>query len=76
MPIGVSVDAGDRWRIGVAAVVPGGTAAVLARNRFNRPPAPGAQYFLMRLVVTRPGPTHKRQVNGPVAGAQRHTGAL
>jgi hypothetical protein len=41
------------WRISVQSATPDATAQVLAANPFNAPPAPGRQFFIVRVRATR-----------------------
>jgi hypothetical protein len=52
LPIGTSVTLDGGWSTYVASVTPDATAAVLAENQFNSPPAAGRQFFIARVVAT------------------------
>jgi hypothetical protein len=55
VPVGSPATLGDGWRIAVTRVVPNATGLVLAENRFNEPPAPGREFFLVRISATYTG---------------------
>jgi hypothetical protein len=48
------------WTASVVSVTPDATAAVLAENMFNDPPAPGRQFFIARVSATYTGPGSSR----------------
>lgn len=51
-PLGAVVDLGDGWRMKVEGSTPDATAAVMAENQFNDPPASGNQFFIARVTAT------------------------
>lgn len=51
-PLGTSV-ANNEWEVTVNSVDPDATAAVLAENQFNEPPADGNVYLLANVTITR-----------------------
>jgi hypothetical protein len=55
VPRGQSARLADGWRITVTGVIPDATAIVLAENRFNDPPEPGKQFFMVRITATYTG---------------------
>src|SRR6266536_5860382 len=57
VPLGAPVDetfsfSNEHWRFRIVSTQPNATAAVMAENQFNDPPAPGNQFFLATLEVT------------------------
>ena len=50
--IGTPVDLTGSWRVTVVSVTPDATAAVMAANQFNDPPAAGRQFFIARVSAT------------------------
>jgi Ca2+-binding RTX toxin-like protein len=54
-PVGTPVPLGDGWTMRVVGTTPNATAAVLAENMFNDPPAPGFQFFIVRVQATYTG---------------------
>ena len=51
VPLGVASRVGD-WTITVLGIEPNGTQQVLQKNQFNKPPAPGKQFFLVQVSAT------------------------
>jgi len=51
LPPGIAAAVGD-WEVAVLAATPDATDAVLARNRYNDPPAPGRVYTMVRIAAT------------------------
>jgi len=45
----------DGWSLDVVSAQPDATAVVLAENQFNKPPAPGNQFYLVTVNVVRTG---------------------
>lgn len=68
IPRGTSADTGDGWRITVLSVTPNATAAVLAANRYNTPPAPGYQFYIARVHIARTAPASQSFVLGGLGG--------
>jgi hypothetical protein len=60
LSIGTSADVSGSWRVSVVSVTPDATAAVLAENQFNDPPAAGRQFFIARVSATYLGPGSAR----------------
>jgi hypothetical protein len=60
VPKGVEVPFAGGWNVKVISVTPNATAAVLAENQFNDPPATGKQFFIARLSATYVGEGHAR----------------
>jgi hypothetical protein len=50
--LGTTADIAGGWRFTVLSVTPDATAAVLAENIFNSPPAAGKQFFIARVTAT------------------------
>jgi hypothetical protein len=51
-PLDISVNGGaEHWRVRIVSIQPDGTAAVMAANQFNDPPAAGNQFFLVAVEV-------------------------
>jgi hypothetical protein len=51
IPIGAATALGNGWRLTVLEAVPDAGPAVLAASTFNAPPAPGAQFFMVRVAA-------------------------
>jgi Divergent InlB B-repeat domain len=56
LPLGAPVDikfsfSNEQWRLRIVSTQPDATAAVLAENQFNDPPAPGRQFFIVTVAV-------------------------
>lgn len=49
VPLGSPAALGDGWLLTVRQVVPNATAAVVAASPRNAPPAPGRQFFVVRI---------------------------
>ncbi len=56
VPLGKSAEVGEGWLVSVLGVIPDATEAVMAENMFNDPPAPGNQFFMVRVAATYQGP--------------------
>jgi hypothetical protein len=54
-PRGSTATLADGWKVTVASTIPDATAAVLAENQFNDPPASGNQFFIVRVTATYTG---------------------
>ena len=51
-PVSIAISGGaERWRLRIISTQPEATAAVLAANQFNDPPAPGSQFFIATVGV-------------------------
>ena len=51
-PVAISVNSGaEHWRLRIISTQPDATAAVLAENQFNDPPASGNQFFIATVGV-------------------------
>lgn len=50
-PVGTTVT-GQTWSVKINSVTDNATAAVMAANQFNDPPATGRQFFIVNLTVT------------------------
>jgi hemolysin type calcium-binding protein len=51
-PFGTEVTLAGDWKVRVVSTIPDATALVLAENQFNDPPAPGKQFFIVRVQAT------------------------
>ncbi|WP_217913316.1 hypothetical protein [Miltoncostaea marina] len=60
VPIGQGLAIHGGWAAAVLSVTPDATAAVLAENQFNDPPAPGRQFFIARVSATYTGAASSR----------------
>jgi len=49
VPVGAEVAFENGWTVKVLGTTPDGTAAVLAENQFNDPPAAGTQFYLVNV---------------------------
>jgi hypothetical protein len=63
-PLGTPVPLGDGWTMRVLGTTPNATSAVLAENMFNDPPAPGFQFFIVRVEATFNGQGSSRGFDG------------
>jgi hypothetical protein len=57
VPLGAATDitfsvSNERWRLRIVSTQPNATAAVMAENQFNDPPAAGNQFFIATVEVT------------------------
>lgn len=60
VPLGETALVTGNWALAVVSVSPDATGAVLGFSASNRPPAPGAQFFLARISVTNVGQGARR----------------
>jgi hypothetical protein len=51
-PFGTEVTLAGDWKVRVVSTIPDATALVMAENQFNDPPAPGKQFFIVRVRAT------------------------
>lgn len=52
LPIGVSARIAEGWEAKVLSATPNATSVVLRENRFNSPPEPGHQFYMVRISLT------------------------
>ena len=52
VPFGTTFALRNGWSLKIEGITPDATAAVLAQNMFNDPPAPGNQFFIATVTVT------------------------